>query len=585
MSTIAILSSSEKLARTAGELFVDQAGSPHNVAVGTNGAASLQWLTDHSSPHHIDVIITLDEEARKNVHGILGGAKAAAQNALFYRDLPVAIHWSCDEFLKRPRQSKDAITEKIDSFLRERYLDTIQSQKELRTRLIDALPEGIIIHDVHRRIRVFNAEAEKITGRKREEVLGRDCHEVFGSDGLCGSECSFCSTCELPKEDRQYQVRFINANVDEKLLKLTVTLVPANTPGLSDGGVIAAIHDITEEEEMRWTLRRQRSFHGMIGVSDAMQEVFQTIRRVVSADYPVLISGESGTGKELVANAIHRESRRKGAAFVPVNCGALPENILESELFGHVRGAFTGAIRDKKGRFELADRGTLFLDEVGELTPAFQVKLLRVLQEGRFERVGGEKQISVDVRLIAATNRDLRQLVNEETFRDDLFYRLAVVPIHLPPLRKRIDDIPPLIEHIMQDVRKEISREDLTIHDSVLDILLAYEWPGNIRELINAMRFAAIRCEGNTIRVRHLPPEIIASAPQNRVVKRPAITRTQRTSAREFSATKKGRKKLTASAVASALEQTGGNKLKAAKLLGVGRATLYRFLNSQQNPA
>ncbi len=174
----------------------------------------------------------------------------------------------------------------------------------------------------------------------------------------------------------------------------------------------------------------------MVGVSAPMREVFETVRQVAASDYPVLITGESGTGKELVAGAIHNESRRAAGPFVPVNCGALPENILESELFGHVRGAFTGAIRDKKGRFELADGGTIFLDEVGDLSPAFQVSLLRVIQERSFERVGGEKIIHVDVKIIAATHRDLRRMMAEGAFREDLFYRLCVVPVFLPPLRE-----------------------------------------------------------------------------------------------------------------------------------------------------
>jgi transcriptional regulator with GAF, ATPase, and Fis domain len=309
----------------------------------------------------------------------------------------------------------------------------------------------------------------------------------------------------------------------------------------------------------------------MVGVSPAMQGVFHTIRQVVGSDYPVLITGESGTGKELVARALHQESRRRGKPFVPINCGALPENILESELFGHVRGAFTGAIRDKMGRFELADGGTLFLDEVGELTPAFQVKLLRVLQEKQFERVGGEKQISVDVRIISATNRSLRKLLKSGSFREDLFYRLAVVPIELPPLRDRREDIPPLIEQIMQDIRREIGKKHLSVSPGASRRLLHHDWPGNVRELINALRYAAVHCAGDRLTGRHLPPDIqqaedgdLPPSPENRDTTPMA---------------RRKKNKLDRDSVRDALARTDGNKMHAARILGVGRATLYRFLN------
>jgi transcriptional regulator with GAF, ATPase, and Fis domain len=310
----------------------------------------------------------------------------------------------------------------------------------------------------------------------------------------------------------------------------------------------------------------------------------------------VLITGESGTGKELVATAIHAESGRRGGPLVPVNCGALPENILESELFGHVRGAFTGAIRDKKGRFELADGGTLFLDEVGELPPSFQVRLLRVLQEKRFERVGGEQQVSVDVRIIAATNRDLKEMVQQGSFREDLFYRLCVVPIQLPPLRDRREDVPPLVGQILERVSRETGKRIERLSAPAMDLLLAHAWPGNIRELINALQFAAVRCRGSAIEIEHLPPEIRAAGASGTSrlyspVTPPEESAAAATSAevvQEFGAgqpagdampapVKGKRTKLTAEAVERALIATGGNKVKAAKLLGVGRATLYRF--------
>jgi transcriptional regulator with GAF, ATPase, and Fis domain len=290
----------------------------------------------------------------------------------------------------------------------------------------------------------------------------------------------------------------------------------------------------------------------------------------------VLISGESGTGKELVASAIHQESRRKGNPFVPVSCGALPDSILESELFGHVRGAFTGAIRDKKGRFELADGGTLFLDEVGELPSSFQVKLLRVLQEMRFERVGGEKSISVDVRIIAASNRDIRRMVQDGHFREDLFYRLCVVPIVLPPLRERREDIPFIVERILERVREETGKPIDAVANDAMDLLLDYSWPGNIRELINALQFAAVRCSQEEILPRHLPPEVSRAIPAAPVADAAPTPAAPEPSSRR-------RTKLTREAVEEAIEAANGNKVQAAKILGVGRATLYRFLSSEND--
>ena len=293
-----------------------------------------------------------------------------------------------------------------------------------------------------------------------------------------------------------------------------------------------------------------------------MLELFETITEVAEIGAPVLIRGESGTGKELVAAAIHNEGPRAGRLFVPVNCSALPEGLLESELFGHVRGAFTGAIRDKKGRFELADGGTIFLDEVGDLSPATQAKLLRVLQEGTFERVGGEQTIRVDVRVISATNKELRQEVAAGRFRDDLFYRLCVIPISLPPLRERRNDIPLLAEHILEQALVKEDRDEVALSPEVLDAMIDYSWPGNVRELQNAIQYALVKCKGSVLQREHLPPTV--SGTRAVAGGRPKRRR---------------KRKLSADVVQRALRETGGNKVAAARRLGVSRATLYRFLN------
>jgi transcriptional regulator with GAF, ATPase, and Fis domain len=322
-------------------------------------------------------------------------------------------------------------------------------------------------------------------------------------------------------------------------------------------GVLASFKDVTELIGLRKQVGELKSFAGIVGQDPKVLRIYKEIRDLAPSDYPVCIEGETGTGKELVANAIHNESRRAGKPFVPVNCGALPEGLLESELFGHEKGAFTGAIRDKKGRFELADGGTLFLDEVADLPKVVQVKLLRVLQDGTFERVGGEKTISVDVRIISATNRDLRHEMEKGAFRDDLYYRINVVPIHLPPLMERKSDISLLVKHFLGKAVEE-GQKSSGFSEEALNLMAEYAWPGNVRELQSAIRFALVKSRGQIIRPKHLPMEL-----REWKVKRPP-----RGPAR----------KLDPGSVRKALTLSGGNKAKAARFLGVGRATLYRFL-------
>jgi DNA-binding NtrC family response regulator len=256
-----------------------------------------------------------------------------------------------------------------------------------------------------------------------------------------------------------------------------------------------------------------------IGSSPAMQQVFDAIKKVASTDSTVLITGESGTGKELVAKAIHYLSNRSKQALIPVNCGAIPQDLLESELFGHIKGAFTGANSNRQGRFELASGGTIFLDEIGDMPLALQVKLLRVLQERKFEPVGSAKSISVDVRVIAATNKDLEAAVKDKTFREDLFYRLNVIPIHLPPLRERKSDIPLLIEHFAKRFNKDKKRNVSFDSQEVLDVLLRYDWPGNIRELENLVERLVVFANDDKVQLQDLPPKIferveLASSPK-----------------------------------------------------------------------
>jgi transcriptional regulator with PAS, ATPase and Fis domain len=299
----------------------------------------------------------------------------------------------------------------------------------------------------------------------------------------------------------------------------------------------------------------------MIGQNALMVALFDTIKEVAPINVPVLIQGETGTGKELAASAVHRYSTRASSKFVPVNCAALPHGLLESELFGHMKGSFTGAINDKKGRFELAHGGTIFLDEIGDMSPELQAKLLRVLQEGYIERLGSVETVKVDVRLVSATNKELEKEVAAGRFRSDLFYRLCVVPIILPPLRERIDDLPLLTEAFVENFAEQLGKRRVRLAPDTLSILMRHHWPGNVRELKNAIYFACIRCSNGVISPEHLPP---------------SVNRSAKGTDRKI----RNKQKLDAARVFHALNELRGNKIKAAKMLGVSRSTLYRFLDN-----
>ena len=434
-------------------------------------------------------------------------------------------------------------------------LENLMCHRDNLEHVLDNLGEGIIAHDMNRRIFFFNQEAERITGYRRDEVLGKDCHKAFGSP-FCGERCAFKSDSPTLAQRSDYTFNITSKSGETRRIEMTVTAM--KDAGGDFVGVLTSFRDITDLFSLKMRTGELTSFGHIIGQDNKMQDIFRQIRDVAGYDYPVHISGETGTGKELVATAVHNESPRTGAPFVPINCGALPEGLIESELFGHVKGAFSGAIRDKKGRFELANGGTVFLDEIAELSNNIQAKLLRFFQEGKFERVGGEQTVSVDVRVISATNKDLKEAVKHGTFRDDLYYRLNVIPIHLPPLRERKIDIPLLIEHFLGEAAERYQKKPLRISPQAMSLMLDYRWPGNIRELQNAIQFAFVKCNAKLILPEDLPLEL-----------------------REMDAACGQRgpsKKLNPASVTSALVRTGGNKAKAAKLLGVGRATLYRFL-------
>jgi len=329
------------------------------------------------------------------------------------------------------------------------------------------------------------------------------------------------------------------------------------------GQAIHAVMLRDRNEDLTRRLDEQYGFEGIIGVSEAIRRVIGQMRQMAPSDIAVLVTGESGTGKELVAQAIHNNSRRAKARFAPLNCAGLSESILEDELFGHVRGAFTGADRDREGRFEYADGGTLFLDEIGDMPLIMQAKLLRVLESGETIRVGANEPKHVNVRLISATNHDLDQLVSEKKFREDLYFRVKGVQIHLPPLRERREDIPPLVEHYVRVRAEQADRPTPQVAEDTMQALMRYDWPGNVRELINVVHNMIIVAEGSRLETRHLPPGVLGAGPSE--------AGGDRSSGMSLEQIEK-------QAIRNALRVNQGNREATAKMLNIGERTLYRKL-------
>jgi transcriptional regulator with PAS, ATPase and Fis domain len=342
------------------------------------------------------------------------------------------------------------------------------------------------------------------------------------------------------KQIKQTQVRMIQYNIDKRNLAL-------------------------ENIRLRREIEREYSLAGIIGQSPKMQELFGVVRSLADTDVVALIQGETGTGKELIARAIHYNSPRKGKKFVAVNCGALVETLLESELFGHEKGAFTGAASRRSGVFEIADGGTLFLDEIGEISPSTQVRLLRVLQEGEFQRVGGSVPIRVNVRVLSATNQSLEDLVKQGRFRPDLYYRLNVFPIRVPPLRERAEDIPLLVSHFVEQSNARMNRCVRGVSPQAMGVLMAYGWPGNVRELENAIQRMMVIAKGEILEIQDLPAEI-------RGGEKPPPDQ-----ARDLKGITRGSAEIVErEAIGNALARTGGNVTRAARSLGISRATLQK---------
>jgi len=369
-------------------------------------------------------------------------------------------------------------------------------------------------------------------------------------------------TLEEEKSSEIYRLEWSFKNRPSRIVTISFN------PLIGECGVLMVIRDETPLARLEETLEERRKFHNITGKSEKMQKLYSLLEKLSSVPTTVLITGESGTGKELVAEALHYKSPRKNNPFVKINCSALPENLLESELFGHVKGAFTGAIKDKTGRFQKAHRGTIFLDEIGDISPALQLRLLRVLQEKEFERVGDSNPVKVDVRILAATNKSLQEKVKEGTFREDLYYRLKVVELHLPPLREKREDIPLLVEHLIEKLNKELGKSVISVSRDVQKIFLNYPWPGNIRELENTIEYALILAEGSIITLDDLPSDI-----RNFKVKYSKSDKKGRDLKRKR---KSPEIEDEVKIIKEALEKCNWKKAKAARLLGISRKTVQR---------
>ncbi len=424
--------------------------------------------------------------------------------------------------------------------------------------IFDTIPQGIFTINEEGLITSFNRAAEEMMGYAEEEVLGRPCREVFRAD-MCERHCPLKRSMATGEKTEAWEVT-VTTRSGRSLPIAISTAALVNGEGRVIGGV-EMFRDVSTEEELKKRLYSSYGLEDIVTKSPAMRPVLEMIPLVARSQSTVLIEGESGTGKELVARAIHNLGPRREKPFVAINCAALPESLLESELFGYKRGAFTDAKKDKPGRFALAEKGTLFLDEVADLSLPIQAKLLRVLQEKTFEPLGATQPVKADVRVIAATNKKLAREVQKKRFRQDLFFRLNVVTLSIPPLSERREDIPILVQHFIKRFNALQGRRIARCSERVMAALMAYPFPGNVRELENAIEHAFVVCAGDTIQLEDLPPQILSEV---------------RDAGKAPAAPLKPLEEAEAEVIRSLLARHQGNRQLAAAAMGVSRNTLWR---------
>ena len=439
--------------------------------------------------------------------------------------------------------------------------------------IVETLQDGVMVVDPAGRVLSMNPAAERLTGYSKAELIGKSCRmldctgcEIIGK-GTAEKWCGLFAKGE---------VRAKKCLITHKEKRSVNIIKNASILRDEEGKIIGAVETLTdmsdlvrqqmEISDLRKSLQMDNGYHGIIGKSPPMLNLFELVDNVALTDAPVIVTGESGTGKELVARAIHESSARREKPFIKVNCAALNENLLESELFGHTKGAYTGADKTRIGRFEAAHGGTIFLDEIGDIPLSTQVKLLRTLEEKEIERVGDHTPIKVDVRVISATNKDLEALIDQEMFRGDLYFRINVFPINCPPLRQRVEDIPVIVQNFIRTNNLKSGKKILGMTPGAMEKMTAYAWPGNVRELRNAIEYAFVLCSSGGIDVQHLPPKIAGA--EMECAEPPNLKQSADSRKRE--------------ALVRALKQAGGNRSEAARILGVSRVTVWKQIKKFQ---
>lgn len=461
------------------------------------------------------------------------------------------------------RDTKEMLS--LSEELEERTLELIDQKNKLDA-IFNSNIEGTFTIDNDWNITSFNTSAEKITGYKKSEAVGKKCWDIFNSS-LCRNGCHMEHTIQKGKPMIGNELEILHKGGRKIPIRVNSAILINNKK--ENIGAVETFIDISEIRNLSAHLSEFFKYENIVGRNKDIKQIFSVLESVAQTDSSVLITGESGTGKELAARAIHLNSLRRTGPFIAVNCSAFVESLIESELFGHEKGAFTGAIKTKIGRFELAQGGTLFMDEIGDLSTAVQTKLLRVLETREFERVGGNKSIKMGTRIIAATNKNLAEEISAGRFREDLFYRINVVNIHLPPLRERMDDLPLLVNHFIESFNEKFNKKIKQFSSSAFDLLMDYNWPGNIRELENVIEHCFVLCNVEMIQVECLPKRLREPGMKNIASNNSGI---QKGYWKSIPLGKEAEKDL----IISVLEKNNRNRTKAAKELNIDPSTLWR---------
>jgi PAS domain S-box-containing protein len=430
-------------------------------------------------------------------------------------------------------------------------------QKDISALIFDSISDGVFTTDHDCRITSLNRAAERISGFNREEAIGKYCFDIFRTD-LCQKGCALRNTLQNGTSVSNVRVTIIRRDGRKIPVSVSTTLLRDESDRCA--GAVEFFRDLSEIESLQDKITKLRGLENIVSCNEKMQHIFKLLPDVAESECNVVIQGPSGSGKELLAQALHSMSPRKNNAYIRVNCAALPETLLESELFGYARGAFTDAKRDKPGMFHIAQGGTLLLDEIGDMPLSLQVKLLRVLNNGEYQPLGSTRMLKADARIITSTNQDLKRLVEEGRFREDLYYRINVISIQIPPLRERLEDLPILIEHFIQKFRARRKKDIRGVSEEALKLLRRHDFPGNVRELENAIEHAFVICGGNLIEAEHLPERILEATQTH--------TNGHGSSFNGHSSEE--------AIIREALARNEGNRSKTARELGMHRSTLWR---------